>query len=196
MELNFQQVLAQLNTDTPLAIFNVVNQAKPADSYTLARLMPEIPSDSYHVTSGDMIVRTTMAMPTAMDSPFPESGVVETRHFSSEAFKFSSQVSLSEKTLRQIQAMTARLKTTVGPDVALRQLATEVLNFSQKLLAQSHIDTFEWMRGQALTKGLLDWKYNGVWVEAKYGIPDANKLTARTGNDKYAGSTIKPCCVA
>jgi len=191
MEITFQEALNQINTATPGAVFKVVNQARPSEDYVLARLLPEVLHDEYYVTSGDFIVRSTMAMPTAMDSPFPESGVVETRQFSSEAFKFSNQVTLSEKSLRQIQAMSQRLTMTNGADGALRQLVTEVLNFSNKLLAQSHIDTLEWMRGQALTKGALDWKYNGIWVKVDYGIPDANKLTARTGNDKYGGSASK-----
>ena len=70
-------------------------------------------------------------------------------------------------------------------------LANEILNITDKLLTQPLMDTAEWLRGQALATGAIDWTINSKNLVVDYGDPSGNKLTARTGNDAYGGSTSK-----
>jgi hypothetical protein len=69
-------------------------------------------------------------------------------------------------------------------------LQREALNFLQKVILQAHLDRAEWLRGQALVNGEIDWTYNQKNLLVNYGIPAANMLTTRTdsSNDAYGDS--------
>jgi hypothetical protein len=73
----------------------------------------------------------------------------------------------------------------------LEVLQREALNFVDKLIVQAHLDTFEWLRGKALVTGAINWTFNKKQLLVDYGIPSANLLTNRTGNDAYSGSASK-----
>ena len=72
-----------------------------------------------------------------------------------------------------------------------QQILETMFNFTDKLLVQPHLDTAEWMRAQALITGGIDWISDDIHLEVDYGIPAANFITPRTGNDGYGGSTSK-----
>lgn len=186
MNLNFSQVLASLPDG---AVFKIANAARPPADYLFNSLLPEVSSYSYEAKSGTMTVRTTMAGVAGMDSPYPESGALEASTFSEATAKIANRVRLPEKAIREIQQMLMYLQVNGQPTT--EQLQQQVFNFADKLLVQAHLDTFEWLRGQALVNGLIDWTFNGKRIYVDYGIPAANKLTTRTGNDAYGGSTSK-----
>jgi hypothetical protein len=186
MNFNFSQALAALPQG---AMFQVANQARPPANYLFNTLLPERGSYDYQAKSGSMTVRTTMAGLAAMDSPYAEGGVIEVSTFTEETAKVANRVRLPEAALRQLQNMLMHLQLNGQPTTEVMQ--REALNFGDKLVVQAHLDTFEYLRGQALVNGQIDWTFNKKRLLVDYGIPAANILTQRTGNDAYSGTASK-----
>ena len=185
----FFSFLVALTSLGPEAAFRLINQARPAANYLFASILPERPVRSYEVRNGAMTVRSTMAGLVGMDSPFPPSGVVDASTFLERSAKIANQVVMSEESLRTLQEMLMYLQLAGQP--TNERMVEEVLNFTNALLIQPHLDTAEWLRGQALATGAIDWTFGPIRLNVDYGIPAANKLTARTGNDAYGGSASK-----
>lgn len=186
MDMNLNEALRSLPAG---AAFRVANEARPPASYVFGQLLPEVPDYAYQAKSGNMTVRATMAGLAAMDSPYPESGSVEISTFSESTAKIANRVRLPEVALRRLQEMLMRLAISSTP--TLEVIQREALNFLDKLIVQSHLDSFEYLRGQALTTGAIDWTFNGKRLLIDYGFPAANLLANRAGNDAYAGSASK-----
>lgn len=184
MNFDLRSALAALQQGT---VFQIANQARPGSNYLFNSILPEETRFSYQASSGNMRIRATMAGLVGMDSPFPEVGAIEVSEFSEETAKLASRLRLPEKALRELQEMLFRLQAAGGNTVqAIQQTA---LNFVNHLIVQPHLDSMEWLRGQALTTGMIDWTFNGKRLLVDYGIPAANFLPARTGANGYAGAT-------
>lgn len=186
MNFSFLAALATLGID---AAFRLINQARPAASYLFASILPERNMRSYEVKNGSMSVRSTMAGLVGMDSPYPPGGVVDLSTFLQRSAKIANTVVMTEESLRTLQEMLMYLQ--LAGQSTNERMVEEVLNFTNALLVQPHLDTAEWLRGQALAMGAIDWIFNGIRLQVDYGIPVGNKLTARTGNNAYSGSTSK-----
>ncbi len=186
MNLNFAEAIAALGTN---ASFRIANAQRPPANYLFNTLLPEVNKTSYYVDSGTMTVRSTMAGLVGMDSPYPPGGMVETNTFLEQSAKMAIDVPLHERTLRGIQEMLTQVMMAGGN--TKEALAQEALNFLNKVVIQAMLDRAEWLRGQALVNGEIDWTFNGINLAVDYGIPSANMLTSRTGNDAYNGSTSK-----
>lgn len=184
MNFDFSQALTALPGD---AAFQVANEARPQASYLFNTLLPERNVWSYDVESGSMTVRTTMAGMAAMDSPYPEGGLIEVSTFMEKTAKIANRVRLPEAALRTLQNMVKEMMLNNQP--TLDALQREALNFVDKLIVQAHLDTFEWLRGQALVTGAINWTFGKKTLTVDYGIPSGNFLSNRTGNNAYAGST-------
>lgn len=189
MNLNFQAAIDAIGGAN--ATWRLANAARPAANYLLATLLPEMNKGSYHVESGTMTVRPTMAGLVGMDSPYPPSGVVQLGTFLEQSAKIANDTTLSEKSLREIQTLVGTMSMTGETADIPTLLSTEVLNFYEKVVIQANLDTAEWLRGQALATGAIAWTFNGIALTVDYGVPSANKLTARTiaGNTAYSGSS-------
>lgn len=185
MNFDFSAVLAKLGTD---AAVTIANAARPAGDYLFASLLPEINRPTYDAKSASMTIRSTMAGLVGMDAPYPPTGVIEASTFNEQIAKVANWVPLSEQALRELQAI-VQAGGVVNPTTDFLQ--TEVLNFLNKVIVQPHLDTAEYMRGEALVAGALTWTFNKKTLNVSYGVPAANLLTARTGNDGYGGSTSK-----
>lgn len=186
MELNFSQALQTLGPD---AAVRIGNAARPPASYLFATLLPERLEESFFVESGTMTIRTTMAGLAAMDSPYPPGGAIEESTFAEQTAKIAIESTLSEKTLRKILLMVQRLSLR-GGDVR-GAVEGEMLNFLDKVILQAIFDRGEYLRARALVNGALDWTFNQKTLSVNYGVPAANFLTTRSGNDRYGGSTSK-----
>lgn len=186
MYINFAEAINGLG---PNPGFRIANASRPPSNYLFATLLPERNMNSYHVDSGNMTVRATMAGLVGMDSPYPPGGAVEISTFLEQSAKLAIDVGLDEKTLRAIQEMLMRVQ--LGGGNAKEALAQEALNFFSKVVVQSLQDSAEWLRGKALVTGGIDWTFNKINLKVDYGVPTANKLANRTGNDGYGGSTSK-----
>lgn len=184
MDFSFTDALRTLGPD---AAFRLINAARPPQAYIFAQFLPERPSTSYDVKSGSMTVRTTMAGLVGMDAPYPEANAIDVSTFLEQSAKLAHAVDLPERAVRTLQDIMMRLQL-AGGDVT-REMVQEVLNFTNALIIQPHLDAAEWLRGQALCTGAIDWTFNKKNIKVDYGVPSANKLANRTGNNAYGGST-------
>lgn len=186
MQLHFTQALRTLGANFALRL---VNEARPGSAYLLASILPERPMRSYEVKNAAMTVRSAMAGLVGMDSPYPPTGMVELSTFLERSAKIANQVVMSEEALRTLQEMMLFLSAS-GTSTNER-MVEEVLNFTNAVIIQPHLDTAEWLRGQALATGAIAWTFGQTALNVDYGVPNANKLTSRSGNDAYAGSASK-----
>lgn len=184
--MNFAALIALLGAD---AVFQIINSARPPADYLFATFLPEVNKPGYQAKSGNMTVRTTMAGLVGADSVYPPSGYVETSTFSENVAKIANRVTLSEMDQRELQ----QLLMIAGNNQQVTQdtLRTTALNFLNKLVVQAHLDAMEYLRGQALVDGELDWTFNKITLEVDYGVPTGNFLADRTGNDGYGGTASK-----
>lgn len=183
MFLNFQAVIAALGPD---AAFRIANETRPPGEYLWETFLPERSVWSYTATDGSMTVRSTMAGLVGQDSNYPPGGVVEVSTFLEQIAKIAIEVPLREQVLRQIAQMLMQLQITGQPTVEAS--ANEVLNFLDKLVVQPLIDAVEWLRGQAMTSGAINWTFNRKDLVVAYGVPAANIFAQRTGTAFYGGS--------
>jgi hypothetical protein len=130
-----------------------------------------------------------MAGLAAMDSPYPPGGIVDVSQFIAEVAKIANEVALPERALREMQSMLMMLAVNGQPTVDT--VTNEALNFLEKVIVQAHLDTMEWLRAQALVLGSIAWTFNEITLNVDYGIPAANLLTTRSGNDGYGGTASK-----
>lgn len=178
MQLNFAAALATLDPNEP---FEIINEARPAADFLFNDLLPERPMGSFHVSSGSMTVRSTMAGLVAEDSPYPPGGIVTASQFLEETAKLGITVGLPEKTLRAIYEL---LRTERLDDSAeAERLADEALNFYDLVIVQASFDVMEWLRGQVFAYGRIDWRFNKKRLLVEYGIPAAHFLPTRTVAD-------------
>ncbi|MDZ7658074.1 major capsid protein [Fodinibius sp.] len=185
MDITFSEALERLNREAQAgnAALEMARDARPSEDYVLQQILPERLEPTYKVESGNMIIRSTMAGAVGMDSDFPEGGVITASEFLQSTSKFGNAVTIPEKALRKIQQLQQS-----GSNIDMVQ---EAINFIDKLLIQPHMDTFEYLRGQILTTGKIDWKFNKKKISVDYGIPSENKLSNRTGTSAYDGTDSK-----
>lgn len=185
MLFNFAEALAQMG---PNAAARIANAARPAGNRLFNTLLPERNMPDYHVEASNMTVRSTMAGLVGMDSPYPPGGVVELSTFLEQSAKTAIENTLTEGALRQLQNLMREMQYngTLSNDF----MVNEALNFLQKVIMQALMDTSEWLRGQALVYGLINWTFNKKNLYVNYGVPAANFLTARTdtANTSYSDS--------
>jgi hypothetical protein len=182
MNFNFALALAALGLG---AAFRIANEARTPADYLFASLLPEQNRSTYTISSGQMIVRATMAGLVGMDSPYPPSGIIDLSTFLERTAKVANNTTLTEQALRELQAMLTTVQ--LGGGNTTEAMVTEALNFLNKVVVQPHLDTFEWLRGQCLMDS-LNWVFNGITLQVTYGVPAANKLANRSGTAGYGGS--------
>lgn len=187
MDFSFTPALELLG---PNPAFRLANAARPPEDYLFAQYLPERQDLSYQVSSVNMIIRTTMAGLVGMDSPYPESGAIEISDFSEKTAKIANHVTLSEELIRKIQQMVIYMMAQGAPTV--EYVANNVLNFVDKLIVQAHMDATEYLRGQALFTGAINWTFNKKQLLVNYGVPATNFLPNAAGAAAYGspGSTF------
>ena len=175
MEFTFADAIRELGPNFALRI---ANETRPAEDYLLAQILPPIELPEYDVSSGAMTITPTMAGLSGMDAPFRTGGHVSFSEFREGTAKITNTVPLSERALRKLHSIVqdAQLRGGNPREVVLNTL----LNFVQKVIVQPHIDTAEWLRGQALANGSIDWTYGDIRLQVDYGIPDENVQDTRT----------------
>lgn len=186
MELNIAEALRSMKKDS---VFRLANGARPPGNYLFATLLPEVQRFDYQAKSGSMTVRTTMAGLVGMDSEFPEGGMVEISTFSEETAKVANRVTMTEKALRDLHEFLRETGETGGD--TKQAIVETALNFTDKLIVQAHLDTFEWLRARAICTGEIDWTFNGKRLYVDYGIPAGNVRAQDTGTSGWGGSATK-----
>lgn len=170
-------------------VFEIANAARPPEDYLFNSILPSMNMDTYDIDGGSMTIKTTMAGLSGMDSNYTEGGAAEETVFGGKTGKMTVTSYLPERFLRQLQQVLLRATAQAQPTDQLIQETG--LNFFNKVIVQSLLDREEWLKGQSLFTGAVDWTFNGKRLQADYGIPDENFLTPRTGNDAYGGTTSK-----
>jgi hypothetical protein len=192
LDFDFQLAIEALNGDGGDGLFVVANETRAPGDYVLESLLPEENKSTYHVDGGKILIRSTMVGLVGMDSPYPPGGQVEVSTFLHKTGKLGNHVAVQEETLRAIQDMLLRMRDTVI--TGNERLLQEMLNFYDKVIIQPHHDTMEWLRGQVLQFGKIDWTYGKVRLNIDYGVPAGNFLAQRTvaGGTAYhlPGSTF------
>lgn len=185
MFVNFAAILAELPAG---ALFRLANEMRPPSDYVFATLLPERNLWTYHIEAGNMTVRSTMAGLVGMDSSYPPGGMVEASTFLENTAKIAVEVKMDENQLRQIQEFLIRMSINNQPTTEAAR--DQVLNFQEKVVIQPLMDRAEWLRGQALVSGAINWSFNGKDLVVDYGVPAANFLPTRTiaGGFNYAGA--------
>ena len=186
MQFHFTDALRSLGPD---AAFRVINEARPGNTYLLESILPEHQLRTYDVRNAAMTVRSAMAGLVGMDSPYPPTGAVDVSTFLERSAKVANQVVMSEQALRTLQEMLMFLQ--LSGASTNERMVEEALNFTNAVLVQPHLDVAEWLRGQALATGAINWTFGQTSLVVSYGIPSSNQLTSRSGNDAYSGSTSK-----
>lgn len=186
MDFDLRQAIENLEQSS---VFELANAARPPADYLFNSVLPSINMDTYDVANSTMSIRTTMAGLTGMDSKYASGGAAEVTEANGKTGKIAITAELPEQFLRQLQALLLRL--TAQNRSTLESIQETGLNFVNKIIVQAILDREEWLKGQALFTGALDWEFNGKKLTANYGIPSENFLTARTGNDAYGGSSSK-----
>lgn len=190
MNLDFAAAIETLNRESATgdAAFDLANAARAPGDYLFETLLPEVPMPDYSVSSSNMTVRATMAGLVGMDSPYPPGGVVEMSTFLEQTAKIAVEVGLNEQTLRTIQNVVMRLL--AGGQPTNEVAAREALNFLAKVIVQPMLDTAEWLRGEVLQTGQINWSYGPRSLVVDYGVPAGNFLPLRTiVGDTYYGGT-------
>lgn len=185
MNFSFAEAINQLGNDVGVRI---ANAARPPANYLFNTFLPERTLPTYHVDAANLVVRTTMSGLVGMDSPYPPGGTVQVDKFLEQSAKMAISNTLTEETLRALMTMMQALMAT--GQMSNDFLQREALNFLQKVIIQGMLDTAEWLRGQALVYGLINWTFNQKNLYVSYGIPSTNFLTTRTdsSNDAYGDS--------
>lgn len=173
MNFNFATALSLLGPDSA---FIYANAVRPTAAYLFATLLPEMTEPTYSVDGGSMTVKSTMAGLAATDSPYPPTGLTQVSTFVAKVPKVANYTHMPEEAVKRIQGILRNLN---QPD-SISVIQNEAFNFLDKVLMQGHLDTFEWMRGQALVNGTIDWTFNKMNLLIDYGIPTDNVLTTRT----------------
>lgn len=184
MNLNFADAIASLGRN---AAFTIARAARAPGDYLFNTLLPDREQATYSVENGNMTIRPTMPGLVGMDSPYPPAGAVEVSTFLERTAKLAHEVPMTEQALRLLQDTLMRLG--VGGASTNERLVEEALGFLSGVIIQPHLDIREWLKGQALAYGEIDWAFNKKELKVDYGV--TNKLTARTGNDAYGGSESK-----
>lgn len=189
MLLDWRAAFADPRVGGAEGINRLSNAARTPDSYFLTAILPERDVPSYVAKSGSIRVRPTMAGLVGLDSVDPEGGAMDLTTFMENIAKIAISNRLTEQAIIELQALAAAAVIAGGNtrDIAVNA----ILNFVAKMLLQPHYDRREWLRGQALFTGGIDWQFNGADLQVDYGIPSANVFTTRTGNDAYDGSASK-----
>lgn len=175
MEFSFEAALAEIGR---VGMVDIANGARPPAEYFFAQFLPERLMPVYHVENAAMVVRATMAGIVGMDSPYAGGGAMEMSSFMEETAKLGNEVALSEKAIRTIQMLLYTLRGAGTSDT--NALVNEALNFYNLIIIQPHLDAMEYLRGQVLWRGRIDWVYNQKDLFVDYQIPASQFLPTRT----------------
>jgi hypothetical protein len=178
MNFNFADALSVLGADS---VFQYANAVRPTAAYLFNTLLPERPEPTYSVDGGAMTVKSTMAGLAATDSPYPPTGLTKVSTFVAKVPKIANYTSMPEEAVKRMQGILRGL----GQPDSIEFIQNEAINFLGKVIMQGHLDTFEWLRGQALVSGEIDWTFNNMNLVIDYGIPTANILTTRTTTESW-----------
>lgn len=212
MQFNFQQIIEALNAGLPASdnfAFAMARATVVPNEYVLNQILPNENRPDYHIDGGSMTIYPTMLGQAPMDSPYPPMGAMSSSQFFENTTKIAGQMFFPEKAQRDLQAWektlimmgfndgrsagdingTLTLDANGNPnmDTINGRRLNALLGLSRTML-KAHWDTQEWLKGQGLCFGAINWTYNKIPLVVDYKIPAANKRT-RAGAAAYNSTT-------
>lgn len=198
MQFNFAAIVEQLNARLPKSdnfAFRIARASVIPNDYVLNTILPQELRPDYHVDGGTMTITPTMLGLVAMDSPYPPFGAISTTSFFENSAKIGGHMFFPEKALRDLQAWIRQdaalgmMNGNMGAATTAANARTmeSVIGFAN-MVVKAHWDTYEWLRGQALSTGAISWTFNKIPLSINYNVPAANKPAQRTGTARYNGS--------
>ena len=199
MQFNFAAIIEQLNARLPKSdnfAFRIARASVVPADYVFNSILPQEDRMGYHVDGGTMTITPTMLGMVPMDSPYPPMGAISTTTFFENTTKLGGQMFFPEKFQRDLISWEQSIASlgfndgastgSIASSINARRLEA-VIGFAN-MVAKAHWDTNEFLRGQALTLGLLNWTYSDIPLSVNYNVPSANLPAQRTGTAAYNGS--------
>lgn len=216
MEYSFLDIIQMLNQNLPQSdnfAFRLSRNANPPEGYLLERLLPSSNRPDWHTTGGTMTITPTLLGEVPMDSPYPPMGNMEATTFFEKISKFAGQMFFNEQQQRELINIINGIRVTASMDGrdAFGDINTQFNMVAQTgradnntingarinavlgivgAINKSHFDTREWLRGEALTEGRIQYTFGTVDMDIDYKIPAAQVVTY-SGNDRFDQSASK-----
>jgi hypothetical protein len=184
--LNLQNLIAKLDPQIEFELANAV----PDGEMLWASFLPERQQDSYRIEDSEMHVYSTMAGMVGRDSPYPPGGVVRAQDFKEDILKWAVETALGENDMIKLMQLAQRVGVGGRPNV---QVVEALLNLEDKVVGQGLRDAMEWMRGQVMQTGILNFTFGQKTVNIDFGIPAGNKLSrlnSGAGSWYTSGTTL------
>lgn len=216
MEYSFLDIINMLNQNLPQSdnfAFRLARAALQPDTYLFNRLLPRENRPDWHVTGGTMTITPTILGDVAMDSPYPPMGNLQSSAFLEKISKFGGQMFFTEQQQRELINMINALRVTASMDNrdAFGDFDGQMRMFAERgsadnntingrrintifgiirSITKSHWDTGEWLSGEALTEGKINYTFNDLEMDIDYDVPAAN-IDDYAGNDRFDQSASK-----
>lgn len=184
MNLTWAQVIASLSGGR--ALIQIANTPPAAAEYLGGRFLPRVQRPDYDISGGQMEIRSIMAGHVAMDSAYPQGSAIQLRDYGHKTAKLAQAIELGEEPARNLQKLLAQAGQAQGRSVQ-DFMGEAGLNLFTKGVVQSLDDSAEYLTMQALTRGKIDWTFNGRQLLVDYKVPAANRISL-TGTAKFSGT--------
>lgn len=216
MEFSFLDIINMLNTALPAGdnfAFRMARAATQPSDYLFERIMPSMNKNTWHTSGGTMTITPTILGDVSMDTPYPPMGVMEAATFFEKIGKFAGMMFFNEEQQKELLDIIngLRIESSMDRRDGFGDINTQfnmvretgradgntingarinaVLGISNSI-QKSHWDTREYLRGEALTEGLINYTFNNIKMEIDYKIPAAN-VDTYSGNNRFDQSTSK-----
>lgn len=186
MNLTWASIIAALSAGRTL--ITIANTAPAAAEYLGGRYLPRVQRPDYDISGGQMVIKSVMAGHVGMDSAYPSGSAIQLSNFNEKTAKLAQSVTLDEEPARNLQKLLLLAQAGQAQGRSPADFMGEAgLNLYTKGVVQSLDDSAEYLTMQALTRGKIDWTFNGRRLLVDYQIPAANKISL-TGTAKFTGT--------
>ena len=187
MNLTWAAVIAALSAGR--ALIQIANTPPAASEYLGGRFLPRVQMPDYDIDGGLMEVRSVMAGHVGMDSAYPQGSAIQLSTYGHKTAKLAQSIQLDEAPARNLQKLLTLAQAGQTTGRSVQDFMGEAgLNLYTKGIVQSLDDSAEYLTLQALTRGKIDWTFNGRRLQADYKVPAENRISL-TGTNKLSGTT-------
>lgn len=185
MNLTWANVIAALSAGRRLIV--IANTPPSAAEYISGRYLPRVQMPDFDVEAGQIEIVATMAGHVGMDSKLPKGSALRLSNFKGKTAKFGQALELGEEESKQLHKLLLLAQANQAAGRSVEDFMAEAgLNLYNKGVVQSVDDTAEYLALQALTRGKIDWTFNGRRLFVDYKVPEANRVSL-TGAQRLSG---------
>lgn len=185
MNMTWAEIIAALSAGRQL--IQIANTSPDAAEYISERWLPRVQMPDFDVEAGQMEIQTVMAGHVGLDSKLPKGSALQLSNFKGKIAKFGQSLELGEEEARQLHKYLLMAQAGQAAGRTVQDFMGEAgLNLYTKGPVQACDDTAEYLSLQALTKGKIDWTFNGRRLFVDYKVPAANRVSL-TGAQRLSG---------